>query len=154
VEHDNVITLRDESWSDYSVRVEYRNSRGGMIGTHVDGGNGVFYHFELIRDFPNFFDVVNQGSRSDFTYGSFIHTDSLESSRAIFSMLLEPYPYILLAMLVGLVLALALASIERRTLSRVRFDALWQRRWRRAAIAGALLLAAGCFSVTFSLACM
>jgi hypothetical protein len=67
-------------------------------------------------------------------------------------MLLEPYPYVLLAMLVGLALALALASIERRTLSRVRFDALWQRRGRRAAIAGALLLAAGCFSVTLALA--
>jgi len=109
----NTITLLRPGWTDYTLLVTYRNSRGGEIGTRVtpDGG-GAYYHFELIRDFPNFVDVFNRGGRTGFVYGGFVHTGAWQSLRSAGAMLTEPYPYVVLALLIGLGLTLGLSTFE------------------------------------------
>lgn len=147
----NSITLRHKGWSDYTVKVVYRNSRGGVIGSHVTDSGGVFYQFELIRDFPNFLDVLNQG-RVGLYYGDFIHTSPFESSRSIAAMALEPYPYILLALIAGSVLAVLIATVEGPVVRAAGRAWRWQRWNRTVAVAAACGLAAACFGVTVALA--
>jgi len=109
----NTLRLRGEGWRDYTVRVTYRNNRGGTIGTHVTGDGGAFYHFELIRDLPNFFDVFKDGERTGMVFGGWVHTDPGQSTRSLAAMLTRPYPYILLGLLAGLALTVFVGAVWR-----------------------------------------
>ena len=108
----NTITLLRPAWTDYTVRVTYHNSRGGNLGAHVTEDAGVFYHFETIRDFPNFVDVFKDGQRTALEYGGFVHTDSGESLRSIGAMFTGFYPSALVALLAGILLTGLLARFE------------------------------------------
>jgi len=109
----NTLRLRGSGWRDYTVRVTYRNNRGGTIGTHATADGGAFYHFELIRDLPNFFDVFKDGERTGMVFGSWVHTEPVQSLRSTVAMLTDPYPYVLLALLAGLPLTVLAAAAWR-----------------------------------------
>ena len=144
----NVIQFQGPGWTDHKVAVTYRNSRGGLIATRVTEAGGAYYHFDLIRDFPNFLDVANEGERTLLLFGGFVRTDGWQSARSIAYMLTRPYPYVLAVLALGLLLTLLLAPLSRfvaaaaSTLARARFANL---PWDVLAAAGG---AAASFMVT------
>jgi hypothetical protein len=146
---ENSIRLIGQGWQDYTLRVTYRNNRGGVIGTHVTDTGGAFYNFELFRDFPNFVDVLKDNVRTATVYGGFVHTSEAQSLRSIAEMTTQPYPYVLLLLSAAFVLALLLSFVESalaprlaRRLSRVRF------RWSTAAVASAAAIAIAAFAIS------
>ncbi|HEX5369745.1 MAG TPA: hypothetical protein VFY10_10070, partial [Dehalococcoidia bacterium] len=147
---DNAIRLRGPGWTSYTVRVKYRNNRGGVIGTHVTDSGGVFYHFELFRDFPNFFDVIKNNERTepDLEAGPFIHTSEMHTLRSIAAMVTTPYPYVLVLLGAGLVLTMLLSSLEPRLAPRL---ALRRPRWRFTALLAVLGIAAVAAAITLAL---
>lgn len=148
----NSITLNDEGWRDYTLQVTYKNSRGGQIASHITETGGVYYHFELIRDFPNFLDVFNDQGRAGMFYGDFIHTDSQETLQSIGAMALEPYPYLIAAALAGLALTFLLSRAEplmTRRLSTIDWASV---PWRRhLPLAAALAIAGSAFALVLAI---
>jgi hypothetical protein len=152
----NSLTLLGDGWSgDYSVRVTYRNNRGGTIGTHITESGAVFYRFELIRDFPNFFDVFNNGGRTGIHRGGLIETSGAEGLRSIAYMVTEAYPYFLVAMVGGLALTLGLAgaeaAIRRRLVSAAPRFSFAQGAMRRLPILAALTVTSGAFALSLAI---
>ena len=147
----NTITLLRPAWTDYTVRVTYRNSRGGNLGSHVTEDGGVYYHFETIRDFPNFVDVFKDGQRTALEYGGFVHTDGVESLRSIGAMITGFYPYAVLALLAGIVLTALLARFEPEARGWLRL--LVPRVPREKALPAllALAIALGAFALTLAI---
>ena len=125
----NSLTLIGDGWQDdYTVRVTYRNSRGGTIGSHVVEDGAVYYRFELIRDFPNFFDVYTGGAHQGIVRGGIIETSGGEALGSIAYMLAKPYPYFVAAIAAGLVLTLLISDIElkaRKRIEGLRQHAVW-----------------------------
>jgi Dolichyl-phosphate-mannose-protein mannosyltransferase len=148
----NSLTLMGDGWQgDYSLRVTYRNSRGGTIGSHVVEGGAVYYRFELVRDFPNFFDVSIDGVHQGIIRGGLIETSGGEALSSIAYMVAEPYPYFIVAIAAGVVLTLLASGIELK--ARGRFEGLRQHRvWVRLArhmpLLSALVLAAIALTMT------
>jgi Dolichyl-phosphate-mannose-protein mannosyltransferase len=111
----NTLAMTGPGWRDYRLQVTYQNSKGGAIGTHVVEDGGVFYHFELIRDFPMFFDAINHGGRTAWVYGDWVHADKHQLTRSLAAMVTRPYPYVLLGIAVAFLLTLLLSEVEVRT---------------------------------------
>ena len=144
----NTLMLKSRGWTDSSVKLKLRNTMSGVLGTHVVPGGGVYYNFELVRDFPNFFDVVKDGQTNAVPFGGFPHASERGTFGSMGAMLTESYPYILLGLLLGLVATFVLAEAGAsagRYLppARIRSD------MRRLAWPAVLVLAAGAFGVTF-----
>ena len=97
----NNLVLDNRTWTDatvrnYTVSVTYRNGVGGTIGSHVAPGGGAFYSFELVRDFPTFFDARKDGKQTSYVPEDsvFVQPDGDGTLRSIVFMLTRPYPYV------------------------------------------------------------
>jgi hypothetical protein len=106
------IVLKDRAWRDYTVAATFRNGVSGVIGSHADGSGAVFYHFNLIRDFPNFLDANLGGERTGRAFGGFIHTEKDETLASIAAMTTAFYPFLLAAVLAGGLLTLLLVRTD------------------------------------------
>ncbi len=109
---ENSLLLRTEGWSDYDVAVTYRNSPAGVIGVNVTGEGRLFYHFDLLRDFPSYFNVSNNGAEQPGAAGSLMRTDYAGPLKSAGNMLARVYPYLLAALAVGTLLVLVLSAAE------------------------------------------
>lgn len=116
-----VAILRNANWTDFTVTFRFRNGTSGLIGVRSDeAGNGVFYAFELQRDFPNFLRAVDNGVDTGSVYGGLIKTSKPETLRSLAAMAVGFYPALLLLLAVALALALALAYAPRIDLEALR----------------------------------
>jgi len=108
-------TWTDASVRDYTVRVTYRNGLGGSIGTHVAPGGGAFYTVELVRDFPTFFDARKDGKQTSYQQDDsvLIRPDADGTLRSIVFMVARPYPYVALALVVGMLVAFGVSFVPR-----------------------------------------
>jgi hypothetical protein len=147
----NTITLVGRGWRDYRLQVTYQNSRGGALGSHVVEDGGVFYHFELIRDFPMFFDVIKNGGRTAWIYGDWVHADEDQLARSLTAMATRPYPYVLLALAVAFLGTFLLSEAELRMAASRRLPL--QQRMLRPTLPWLLVLglAVAAFGVTISI---
>ena len=148
----NSLTLIGDGWQDdYTLRVTYRNSRGGTIGSHVVEDGAVYYRFELVRDFPNFFDVYTEGAHQGIVWGGLIETSGGEALSSIAYMVAGPYPYFVAAIAAGLVLTLLTSGIELKARARcagLRQHWVWARLAGHVPLLSALVLAAVAITVT------
>ena len=108
----NELRLRGSGFSNYDVVVSYRNSRGGLVGTHVSEGSGLFWHLELVRDFPNFVDVFKEGDQTGIEFGSLVRTSNVGPIESIAHMVSRPYPYMAVGLAVGVLLTLLLSQVQ------------------------------------------
>ncbi|HLF79502.1 MAG TPA: glycosyltransferase family 39 protein, partial [Dehalococcoidia bacterium] len=108
----NTLSLKSRGWTDYTVKLTLRNAMSGIVGSHVVPGGGVYYNFELVRDFPNFFNAVKDGRTTAVPFGGFPHASKPELLASVGAMLTESYPYLLLSLLVGIGVAFVLAQAE------------------------------------------
>ena len=114
----NNLVLDNRTWTDatvrdYTVSVTYRNGVGGTIGSHVAPGGGAFYSFELVRDFPTFFDARKDGKQTSYVPEDsvFVQPDGDGTLRSIVFMLTRPYPYVAGALTAALWLVFALSFV-------------------------------------------
>ncbi|HEU0074593.1 MAG TPA: glycosyltransferase family 39 protein [Dehalococcoidia bacterium] len=114
----NELRLRGPGFSNYDVVVTYRNSRGGLVGTHVSEGNGLYWHIELIRDFPNFVDVFKDGPRTGLGFGTLMRNTPSGPVASIAHMVTRPYPFMLVALPLGVLLTLLLGQVRFRFVPR------------------------------------
>lgn len=114
-ETENSLLLRRPGWSNYNVAVTYRNSRAGVIGVNVTGEGRLFYHFDLLRDFPSFFNVTNNGEERPGAQGSLMRTDHTGPVRSAANMLTRGYPHLLAALGAGTLLVLVVSGAGRAT---------------------------------------
>ncbi len=145
----NELRLRGSGFSNYDVVVTYRNSRGGIVGTQVADGDGLYWHIELIRDFPNFVDVFKGGPRTGIEFGSLMRSKSSGPVASIAHMVTSPYPCILLALPAGMVLTLLLSQIRFRFTLGQRTKRMLTRLPLISIVAGGLAL--GAFVVTLAI---
>jgi 4-amino-4-deoxy-L-arabinose transferase-like glycosyltransferase len=141
----NSVVLRDGDFADATVSVTFRNGVSGLVGTHIVEGGGVFYHFNLVRDFPNFLDASNNGQGTARVFGGFVHTEKQESIASIAAMVTRPYPYIVAGLALAVVATMLLSPAER-LLARGVDSLEWgrARRWLRPGIAVGVIAALAC----------
>lgn len=148
----NILHLKGRQWTDYTISVTYRNGTGGVVGTRVtDSGDGVYYHFELQRDFPNYFNVQLDGASRGLAYGGLIQTSKADSLRSLAAMLAAFYPAFLALTAVGCAAAAILALLPPAG-SRLRLAVPKALRLPRTkGVYAALGLAAAAFALTLYL---
>ena len=120
----NIVILQSPGWSDYRLKVTYRNGRGGTLGVHATADGGAFYTFELNRDFPNFLDVSKDGQRTGQFYGGLVYLRGGEVARSLAAMTARFYPYALVAAGAGVAIAFAISQAGRLLPASVRLPAL------------------------------
>lgn len=144
----NVLTLKGRGWQDYRLELTFRNGRSGTIGVHAGEDGGVFYTFDLVRDFPNYLEVYGREGRKAMIFGGFVHVDKSEVVESLAAMTAGAYPALVLAVLAGVGGVFVLAQIGRLLplrLPELRLAGLA----RRASPAHlAVLLAAAAFAAT------
>ena len=77
----NILAANNPGWTDFTVKVTYRNGTNAVIATRVVGNDGYFYTFELQRDFPNFVNIVSGGGSTGTAFGGLIETSKQQSLR-------------------------------------------------------------------------
>jgi 4-amino-4-deoxy-L-arabinose transferase-like glycosyltransferase len=126
----NNVVVHSRSWTDatvrnYTVIVTYKNGISGTIGSHVTTDGGAFYSFELIRDFPPFFDARNRGQSTGQVSADSVYVQPSRQGtlRSMTFMLTRPYPYVALTLMASVVLVALLSLVTRPARS--------LRAWRR-----------------------
>lgn len=145
----NSLHLRSPGWSDYSVQVTYRNGQSGVIGTYLASGGGLYYHFNLVRDFPNFFSPVFEGETGTSVHGSLMRSSHEGPIRSFLAMATGPYPYVVAGIAAAILLTLGLSRVGARLVPRLtpRLETLnalpWQIGLLALMVLGTLVVTAG-----------
>ena len=146
----NELRLRGAGFSNYDTIVTYQNSRGGAVGTYVHEGGGLFWHLELIRDFPNFIDAFDGGDRTGLEFGTLMRSNTLGPVRSIVHMVTRPYIYVALALLLAVPLTMLVGQFRlagragRAVLLRIPVHRSW-------GLVAAVVLAILAFSATLTI---
>jgi hypothetical protein len=140
----NTLRLKSAGWQDYRVRLRMRNLMAGSLAVRLAPEGGAYYHFELVRDFPNLLSG-SVGDSSSARFGGLPHTSKRENASSSAAMITRSYPFLL-----GTVAACALVNLlimaAGRFIGRLRMPAVASS--ERTATAAAILIAAVSFVVT------
>ena len=114
----NVLVLRGPGWSDYEVRVTYRNVVSAGVEVRHQAEGGVSYSF------PNYLSAFNSNGELTANEGDdMVRTRKAGILRSITAMIVGAYPLWLLLLAVGIIVALLAGLAETSIRRRVKLPA-------------------------------
>ena len=143
------ILLANQGWRDIDVRATYRNAQGGIISVRVDEiPNRVSYGFRHFRHLDGSLTLFTDGMQAENVPTNRLEPARKETIKSTLAMWLRPYPYVALASIVLVVLAVGVAFLPAFDLSTLRESAAVREGRAWGALGAAAVFAGVAFGAT------
>jgi hypothetical protein len=109
----NTVALRDTGWRDYTLEARFRNADHVELGVRRSGNGGLFYHANLIREYPGVVVPIREdGAQTGELWGGKIYPGKGGTVASLMATVAGSYPLPLLALAAAALVATALAVLE------------------------------------------